>query len=72
MKRLRVTVNMAIDELLKEGFSDVLVDRCGLWVRQPDNVKKRYSSLFVDYIDRKYDENIAYLQIEAQKISEVS
>lgn len=64
MRRRRITLNDAVDQLLKEGFSDVLVDTCGLWIRQPENIKKRYGGLFISYIDRKYDEHIAFIEVE--------
>ena len=64
MKRKRITLNDTVDQLLKEGFSDVLVDACGLWVRQPDNVKARYGKLFVSYVDRTYDGHIAFVEVE--------
>lgn len=64
MRRKRITLNDMVDQLLKEGFSDVLVDACGLWVRQPDNVKYRYGQLFVGYVDRTYDEHIAFVEVE--------
>lgn len=64
MRRKRITLNDMVDQLLKEGFSDVLVDACGLWVRQPDNVKARYGKLFVSYVDRTYDEHIAFVEVE--------
>lgn len=66
MRKKRITVNQAVERLLKEGFSDALVNYCGLWVRQPEGVKKKYGGLFVGYIDREYDEHIAYIQIEEQ------
>ena len=64
MRRKRITLNNMVDQLLKEGFSDVLVDTCGLWVRQPDNIKARYGNLFVSYVDRTYDEHIAFVEVE--------
>ena len=64
MIRKRITLNDMVDQLLKEGFSDVLVDACGLWVRQPDSVKYRYGQLFVGYVDRTYDEHIAFVEVE--------
>lgn len=64
MRRKRITLNDMVDQLLKEGFSDVLVDTCGLWIRQPDNVKARYGKLFVGYVDRIYDEHIAFVEVE--------
>ena len=64
MRRKRITLNDTVDQLLKEGFSDVLVDTCGLWIRQPDNVKDRYGKLFVSYVDRTYDEHIAFVEVE--------
>lgn len=64
MRRKRITLNDTVDQLLKEGFSDVLVDACGLWVRQPDGVKARYGTLFVRYVDRSYDDYIAFVEVE--------
>lgn len=64
MRRKRITLNDMVDQLLKEGFSDVLVDTCGLWVRQPDNVKARYGKLFVGYVDKTFDEHIAFIEVE--------
>lgn len=64
MKRKLITLNEMVDQLLKEGFSDVLVDTCGLWIRQPDNIKKRYGRLFVGYVDRTYDEHVAFVEVE--------
>ena len=64
MRRKQITLHDMVDQLLKEGFSDVLVDTCGLWVRQPDNVKARYGKLFVSYVDRTYDEHIAFVEVE--------
>ena len=64
MRRKRITLNDTVDQLLKEGFSDVLVDTCGLWVRQPDNVKARYGKLFVSWVDRTYDEHVAFVEVE--------
>lgn len=64
MRRKRITLNDTVDQLLKEGFSDVLVDTCGLWIRQPDSVKARYGNLFVGYVDRTYDEHIAFVEVE--------
>ncbi len=64
MRRKRITLNDTVDQLLKEGFSDVLVDACGLWVRQPDSVKARYGKLFVRYVDRTYDDHTAFVEVE--------
>lgn len=64
MRRKRITLNDMVDQLLNEGFSDVLVDTCGLWARQPDNVKARYGKLFVGYVDKTFDEHIAFIEVE--------
>ena len=64
MRRTRITLHDMVDQLLKEWFSDVLVDTCGLWIRQPDNVKARYGKLFVSYVDRTYDKHIAFVEVE--------
>lgn len=63
-RKKRITVEEATEMLFQEGFSDALIDVCGLWKRQPDWVKKRYEHKFVQYISRDYDETIAYVEVE--------
>ena len=63
-RKKRITVEQATKLVFQEGFSDALIDVCGLWKRQPDWIKKKCGGKFVWYIDRDYDETIAYIEVE--------
>lgn len=65
----RMTVEKAVNYLLRKGFSDVLVNVCGLWLKQDERTKERYASKYVWTIDETYDETIAYLEVEYSRLS---
>lgn len=67
--RKRLTVEEAVEYLLRKGFSNVLVDACGLWLRQNEQTKKRLGSKYTSCIDEKYDETIAYVEVENSRSS---
>lgn len=65
----KMTVEEAVGYLLRKGFSDVLLDACGLWIRQDERTKKRFAKRYVGHIDETYDEAIAYIEIENSRSS---
>ena len=64
--KTKITLEQAVNDLLEEGYSDILVDACGLWKRQPDIIKEKLLKKYIGYVDRKYtdDKSIAYIEME--------
>lgn len=62
----KLTLKQAIETIKKSGYSDALIDRCGLWSRVTDEVRQRYQNRYIRAIvwDYDRDEGIAYIETE--------
>lgn len=60
------TLKHTMDIIHRRGYSDALIDRCGMWSRLDDVIKKRHQNKYVRYIIWNYDEDegIVYIELE--------